>query len=163
MRRHVAAVLVGAACAWLVSSRPASADITAFVGLAGGPAVRTGWGAAVSMGMLVVGFELEYAKVSQSIDEGAPGMKSVSGNLLLQTPMSIGGVQLYGTAGAGGYHQDLGLASETNALVNVGGGAKVNLTGPLRLRIDYRVFKLMGSPFGAANVHRVYVGANIKF
>ena len=28
--------------------------------------------------------------------------------------------------------------------INVGGGVKVNLAGPLRLRFDYRIFTLAG-------------------
>ena len=36
--------------------------------------------------------------------------------------------------------------SETNVGVNVGGGVKMSLAGPLRLRLDYRVFTLKGTP-----------------
>jgi hypothetical protein len=46
--------------------------------------------------------------------------------------------------------------------MNTGGGVKVALVGPVRLRLDYRVFKLAG---GALNspAHRVYAGLNLKF
>jgi hypothetical protein len=39
---------------------------------------------------------------------------------------------------------------------------KVNLIGPIRLRVDYRILKL-GS--GALNspAHRIYAGLNLKF
>ena len=33
---------------------------------------------------------------------------------------------------------------ETNVGINVGGGVKMTLAGPLRLRLDYRVFTLKG-------------------
>ena len=46
--------------------------------------------------------------------------------------------------------------------INTGGGVKVSLLGPLRARVDYRVFKLRGDPLHAI-VHRVYVGLNLAF
>jgi hypothetical protein len=39
---------------------------------------------------------------------------------------------------------------------------KISLVGPLRARVDYRVFSLKGSPI-QPTVHRVYVGANLAF
>jgi hypothetical protein len=46
--------------------------------------------------------------------------------------------------------------------INVGGGVKVNLAGPLRLRFDYRVFTLQGDPLHS-NPQRFYAGLNLKF
>ena len=46
--------------------------------------------------------------------------------------------------------------------MNIGGGAKLKLVGPLRLRLDYRVFKLQGSPL-YETYHRFYAGANLAF
>jgi len=46
--------------------------------------------------------------------------------------------------------------------VNLGGGAKIHLVGPLRLRLDYRVFNLQGTP-RYETYHRFYVGANLRF
>jgi opacity protein-like surface antigen len=163
MTRNRVAVLVAALAAWLAGSTPASADITAFLGWSGGPSVRDGWGLSAGIGFVIVGIEFEYADASESVENAAPRIRTGSLNLLLQTPMAVGGVQLYGTAGAGGYHQDLGLLSETNASVNLGGGVKINLAGPLRLRIDYRFFRFVGTPIGADTVHRFYVGGNLRF
>jgi hypothetical protein len=163
MSGNRAAIAAVALAAWFAACTPASADITAFVGLSGGPTVRNGWGLAAGLGLAIVGIEFEYADVSESLADGAPRTRTVVGNLLVQTPVPIGGVQLYGTVGAGGYHQDLGVATETNACVNVGGGVKIRLAGPLRLRVDYRVFRWMGAPFGADTSQRVYVGANLSF
>ena len=45
------------------------------------------------------------------------------------------------------YHETLSTQpnnSQTNFGSNIGGGAKINLVGPLRLRVDYRVFNLHG-------------------
>jgi hypothetical protein len=39
---------------------------------------------------------------------------------------------------------------------------KISLLGPLRARVDYRVFKLQGDPLHDV-VHRVYAGVNLRF
>ena len=44
----------------------------------------------------------------------------------------------------------------------VGGGAKISLAGPLRVRFDYRLFNLRGRP-RHDQVHRVYAGLNLMF
>ena len=41
-------------------------------------------------------------------------------------------------------------------------GAKIGLLGPLRVRVDYRIFKLLGSPTHDM-YQRFYVGANLNF
>jgi hypothetical protein len=46
--------------------------------------------------------------------------------------------------------------------VNLGGGAKIRIKGPLRVRLDYRIFKLNGSPLYSP-YHRFYAGANLAF
>ena len=84
------------------------------------------------------------------------------GNVLLQTPFAIMGIQPYFTAGGGMYREELGTHQETGFGLNTGGGAKVSLVGPIRLRVDYRVFKL-GSGALVSPAHRVYVGLNLKF
>ena len=64
-------------------------------------------------------------------------------NGLIQTPTRT---QFYLTAGGGFYREALAAASETSFGTNIGGGVKLALAGPLRLRVDYRVFNLRGSP-----------------
>ena len=163
MTRFRAMVFVLAAAAWLAPCTPAAADITGFVGLAGGPSTRMAKGLAVGAGFAIVAFEFEYADTNEDFPSGAPEIRTYMGNALLQTPIPVAGMQFYGTIGAGGYQQDLGTLSETNVGMNLGGGVKITLLGPLRLRVDYRVFRFAGSPFGEDVVHRVYVGANLKF
>ena len=51
---------------------------------------------------------------------------------------------------------------DTSFLLNTGGGVKISLVGPLRLRVDYRVFKL-GSDALYSPAHRIYLGVNLKF
>jgi opacity protein-like surface antigen len=146
----------------LATARPAWADLTAFLGITTTPENRVARGFSAGLGLLIVGFEFEYANTPEDDDNPLPGLRTWSGNVLLQTPVDLGGVQLYGTAGFGAYHEELGNAGETNAAVNLGGGAKIKLVGPLRLRLDYRVFQLQGSPL-YETYHRFYAGANLRF
>lgn len=141
---------------------PARADATAFIGANTTPANRSVKGFAVGIGLLAVGFEFEYATTGDDPTALAPSLNTGMGNLLLQTPLPFFGFQPYFTTGGGLYRETLGTHQETSFGVNTGGGVKVALAGPLRLRVDYRVFKL-GS--GALNspAHRVYAGLNLKF
>ena len=140
----------------------AYADITAFVGINGTPSQRMVRGFSGGIGLVIVAFEFEYANTSEDTLELAPGLKTYMVNGLLQTPIPIAGLQFYGTAGAGVYQERLDELSETNFGMNVGGGVKANLIGPLRLRLDYRVFTLRGAP-RHSKPQRFYAGLNLKF
>jgi hypothetical protein len=144
-----------------LAATPARADITAFIGANTTPANRQVRGGALGFGLLIVGFELEYAFTPDDPSAHAPSLKTGMGNLLLQSPTAFFGVQPYFTTGGGIYREELGLHQDTGFGLNTGGGVKVTLIGPIRLRVDYRVFKL-GS--GALNspAHRVYAGLSLK-
>lgn len=144
------------------SAAPARADITAFIGLSPTPDNHSVKGFGVGMGLLIVGFEFEYANLSEDSFEQLTGLKTYSGNVLLQTPVEIVGTQFYGTVGAEGYQEKLGPLEETHFGTNIGGGAKIKLVGPIRVRVDYRIFRLQGSPVHDT-YQRFYVGANLKF
>jgi opacity protein-like surface antigen len=175
----------------LASSAPARADLTVFLGpsFSGSSDItpsgdsRTGLsrGVAVGIGLIIVGFEFEWAQVGG--DDGAdafecvadgnclPTMTTGMANVLLQTPRGISPVQLYATAGAGVYRERYewvdevgtgGSRSDTNVGTNLGGGVKISVLGPLRVRIDYRVFKLSGDAL-YSTPQRLYVGANLAF
>jgi hypothetical protein len=146
----------------LGAATPAFADLTAFVGLSPSPERHPGWGAAIGSGLLVIGFEFEYCDLKQDRLEGVPGLKTGMGNLLVQTPVPIHGWQFYGTIGGGIYRERLGDETETSFVGNVGGGAKYTLSGPLRLRFDYRILTLRGDPLHE-RVHRLYAGLNLAF
>jgi hypothetical protein len=151
------------ACLLLVIvAGPASADITGFMGATVSPATRPAPGVALGLGHLFFAFEFEYARTTEDLEDRTPGLRTGMGNLLLQTPVAIAGIQPYFTTGAGMYQEQLGASTETSFGFNTGGGAKVHLAGPLRARFDYRVFTLRGSPL-ADVVHRLYVGANLAF
>jgi hypothetical protein len=146
----------------LLGPSTASADITAFLGANSTPSARTVKGFGVGMGLVIVGFEFEYAHTNEDLPEAAPGLWTYMFNGLVQTPFPIGGMQFYGTAGGGVFHETLSDRSDTNFGANIGGGIKVSLAGPLRLRFDYRVFTLQGSPL-YSKPQRFYAGINLKF
>lgn len=141
---------------------PAAADITGFIGTATSPSNRPVWGVAFGVGLLIVGFEFEYADVAEDAPTGSPALRTGMGNVLLQTPGPILGFQPYFTTGGGAYRELFGPVSNTDIGMNNGGGVKINLLGPLRVRLDYRVFTLRGSP-RSSPVHRLYAGANLNF
>jgi hypothetical protein len=141
---------------------PASADITGFLGANTTPEGRGVKGVAFGSGILFLGFEFEYASTDQDEPTGAPSLKSGMGNILLQTPVAIFGLQPYFTTGGGMYRERLGSHEDTGFGLNTGGGVKISLAGPVRLRLDYRVFKL-GSDALYSPSHRFYAGLNLKF
>jgi hypothetical protein len=155
--RILAAVLVLTAL-----PRTAAADITAFLGITPTPENHAVRGVAVGLGLLIIGFEGEYANVAENEDESLPGLQTFSGNVLLQTPIEVSGVQLYGTAGAGLYRERLVERQETHLVSNLGGGVKIRVLGPFRVRLDYRVFRLQGDPLHQT-YQRFYVGGNLTF
>ena len=160
MRRYL--TLLAAAFVLLGTPRPAAADITAFIGVTPTPDNRAVRGAALGFGLLVIGFEFEYSSAVEDALEGSPSLQTGSGNLLVQTPIEVSGIQLYGTIGGGVYRERLLARQETHFTTNLGGGVKIRLAGPLRLRLDYRLFRLQGSPLHTT-YQRFYAGANLGF
>lgn len=164
MHRHVRTAVF--LLALMLVPSLAHADLTGFLGATTTPTSRRLEGFAVGAGLLVVGFEFEYAHTHEDLTSPqlAPELRTFMFNGLLQTPLAIAGFQPYLTVGGGGYRETLSIpnASETSFGTNVGGGAKINLAGPLRLRVDYRVFTLRGTPLHST-VQRLYAGVNLKF
>ena len=160
MRRTVPLAI--GACLLLALPSLAAADVTAFIGLSPTPESRSLRGAAFGFGFVIIGFEFEYANIIEDSDAGLPSLQTGSGNVLLQTPIEVSGVSLYATAGGGMYRERLLTTQETSFATNVGGGAKIRLAGPLRLRLDYRVLRLQGDPL-YQNYQRFYAGANLSF
>ena len=146
-------------CLW---PRPATADATLFLGSASAAGThRPVKGFAVGMSLLVVGFEFEYGNTAEDDTLLSPSRKTTSGNVFAQT-FGLPGFQLYATTGAGLYRERLGSDQETNFVMNNGGGVKITLMGPLRARVDYRLFNLKGNP-QHSKVQRVYAGLNLSF
>jgi len=153
----VAALMLGVL---LARPTPAAADITAFLGFASTPDNRSARGFAFAVDVLLVGFEYEFARTQADISTGAPELTTNMFNAMITTP--TGDVQLYATAGGGFYGEQFLDGTSRNFATNVGGGAKIDLAGPLRLRLDYRVFNLRGSPI-AKNPQRFYAGIAVAF
>lgn len=145
-----------------LGSTQSFADITGFIGTNTTPENRRVTGFAVGGGLLIVGFEFEYGSSPEAAADRAPALNTGMGNVLLQTPFAIAGFQPYFTTGAGIYHESLGRQSQTGLGLNTGGGVKISLAGPVRLRLDYRIFTLGDEAFESP-VHRFYVGLNLKF
>jgi hypothetical protein len=146
----------------IVLAAPAAADATLFLGANMTPENRRTQGFSIGAGLLVVGFEFEYASTTDDRQSLAPGLKTYSGNVLLQTPFPIFGIQPYFTTGGGFYQEALTSRERTGFGLNTGGGVKVNLIGPLRLRVDYRAFRL-GDDALYSPAHRLYAGLNLTF
>ena len=146
----------------LLAPAAAFADITAFVGINRTPSQRAVKGFSGGIGLLIVAFEFEFAQTSEDELKAAPGLKTYMFNGLAQTPFPIGGMQFYATAGGGVYRETLEELTETNFGMNIGGGVKANILGPLRLRLDYRVFTLRGDA-RHSKPQRFYAGLNLKF
>lgn len=143
-------------------AHPAAADLTAFLGANTSVSSRLVKGVAFGSGLLVVGFEFEYAVTDEDPATRAPGLTTGMGNVLFQTPVPIARMQPYFTTGAGLYRERLGTATDTSLGFNTGGGVKVTLAGPLRIRLDYRLFRL-GDAAVTSTAHRLYAGLNLAF
>ena len=82
--------------------------------------------------------------------------------MLVQTPIEVHGHAVLWHCRRGRLSGELGALEETHFGTNIGGGAKIKLLGPLRVRLDYRIFRLQGAPIHD-DYQRFYVGANLKF
>jgi opacity protein-like surface antigen len=145
-----------------IGATPAFADITGFIGSNTTPKNRHTQGFAAGAGLLIVAFEFEYASTPDDLVKQAPALNTGMGNVLLQTPVAIFGFQPYVTSGGGIYHETLSSHEKTGFALNSGGGVKISLVGPVRLRLDYRIFKL-GDEALESPVQRFYAGLNLKF
>jgi hypothetical protein len=159
MKRTIVPVLLALA---LVTARPspAYADLTAFLGLTSGPSTRPARGFAFGINLVIVGFEFEYSRTAEDALKAAPGLTTSMFNGLVMTP--TGNTQLYVTAGGGFFRERVSDVTVTSFGTNVGGGLKLGLAGPLRLRLDYRIYSLRGGAL-YKTPQRFYAGVNIAF
>jgi len=159
-----------------VSTRPAFADATLFIGTSNvsnsdNASRQTTKGFAIGAGLLVVGIEFEYAQTGEDVERFGPSLRTGVGNVYVQTPVPIAGLQFYGTTGGGLYRERSTAGTtvdvtKTGFASNTGGGVKVSLLGPLKARVDYRIFKLLGDKPRAnwrGTVQRLYAGISLGF
>lgn len=122
-------------------TRDLALNVTAFGGAAAVPGLHGAFGVAVGVKPRPspVSFEVEFARTRGDSAAGVPAIVTFSGNLLVQVPVRRSRVQVCVTFGVGIYVQqsDRGT-SEPNDARNIGGGLKVRLAGPFKLRVDYR-------------------------
>ena len=150
----LAALLIGTAA-------PAYADLTFIIGSNQTPSSRQVKGFAIGGGGMIA-TEFEYANNGENVEEATPGLRTVMGNMLLQTPFAVAGFQPYVTAGIGWYRERLDTRQESGFAVNTGAGLKTKIFGPLMVRVDYRILKLKADPL-YSTVHRVYSGVHLAF
>lgn len=153
---------LAAVVAALAVPAAARADVTAFLGVSPTPGLRLARGVAAGAGLVVVAFEVEAAQVVERVEDGEPALTTGMANLLVQTPLEVSRLRFYGTVGVGLYRERLDTRQETSGAVNIGGGLKVGVAGPLKLRLDYRLFRLRGAPLHPT-YHRIYAGATLGF
>ena len=147
MHRHTlrirGALLVSA---FVISAAPAHADATVFAGAMSAGSTRPMVGFAYGYCPSVIGFEVEVAHTPGS----APNRLVVAGgniNVVVQSRDRGRGLQVYGIGGLGLYGEESvqGSSGETSAR-SIGGGAKMPLYGPVKLRLDYRTFLVGDAP-----------------
>lgn len=161
--RAIVRPLLFAVVLLLGSSWPARADLTVFAGLQSAPEIRPSTGLSVGFGVLLVGWEVEVARATEQQDDLVPSLSTGTGSLYVQNPIPISGMQFYAIAGAGVYRERLdGAFQQTDVHLALGGGAKIGLAGPLKLRLDYRIFKLRDAVV-KDNPQRVYAGLALAF
>lgn len=145
------------------ASVSARADLTVFAGLQSAPEIRPATGISVGFGVLLLGWEVEVARATEQQDDRVPSLSTGTGSLYVQNPIPISGVQFYAIAGVGVYRERLdSIFQQTDVHMAIGGGAKIGLAGPLKLRLDYRVFKLH-DPIADGNPQRIYAGLSLAF
>ena len=147
------------------AARPRSPISPRFSASARRPTTVSCRGLAVGSGLVVVGFEFEYADTKEDeVDRRAVAQDRHGATCCCRRRLPIGRFQPYFTIGGGLYRErvDATDRQETSFGSNIGGGVKMTLTGPLRLRFDYRLFNLRGDPLHST-VHRFYGGLNLAF
>ena len=160
----------------LLATRSAFADATLFIGTSGVSSAdnasrQTTKGFAIGAGVVIVGVEFEYASTGEDEERFGPALRTGVGNVYVQTPIPIAGLQFYATTGGGLYREKRTATTgddiqKTGFTSNAGGGVKISLLGPLKVRLDYRAFKLLGDkplPTWRSTVHRLYAGINLGF
>ena len=126
---------------------PASADGTLLFGLqttsSPHPTVGVAWGHWPG----TVGFELEYAGSLGKATATTPSAGTITANALVRTPWRIHGCRVYALGGFGMYGESGGgRGSGEVGATDLGAGTAIPLGGPLKLRLDYRVYMLGRAP-----------------
>ena len=144
-------MMLGVSAAVAVAQTPAPpVNLTAFAGLAMVPDAHavSGIGVGVRPQPGPVSIEFEYSNSQIDRTRSVPSIVTLAGNFLFQVPVRQSRFELYGAFGLGFYvpQPDRQRGEDADSAWNFGGGTKVTLAGPLKLRMDYRVFRLAPIP-----------------
>jgi len=140
----------------------ARADLTVFAGLHTAPQTRPATGISVGLGLLLLGWEVEVARATEQRADLVPSLSTGTASLYVQNPIPISGMQFYAIAGAGVYRERLDVIyQQTDVHLAFGGGVKIGLAGPVKLRLDYRFFTLREAL--SENPQRAYAGLTLSF
>jgi len=164
MPRHpwIVLALAGAVTAGIARDAGADISITGYIGMTTAPTVRSTQGFAGSLGVFIVAFEFEYSRISGDDTTATPSLTMGMFNGMVQTPFVIKRLQFYGTIGGAVCHESLGNTANWSYGLNYGGGVKITIAGPLRARVDYRLFDLYGSAH-TPKPQRLYAGLTLVF
>jgi len=124
-------------------------NLTAFAGAAMTPDAHavSGIGVGVRPQPGPVSIEFEYSRSQIDRARSVPSIMTLAANFLVQVPVRQSRFELYGAFGLGFYVlQPDRQSGDADSAWNFGGGAKVTLAGPVKLRMDYRVFRLAPIP-----------------
>jgi hypothetical protein len=126
------------------------------------PHGRSGVGVGLSVPVFteIISLEGEYSKSGE--EDRSPSLTMWSGNLLLTSPIAVLRLRPYLVFGLGMYRQSLVDERETSLATSQGLGLYVHLSGPARLRFDYRRIQLQGSPLQERQ-KRFYGGISLQF
>ena len=149
----------------LGTAAPAYADLNLFAAVSTPTGPSFGW----SFGRAdePVGFEVEYAGLPSSRDTRR-SIGTFGASAIIQLPPMDNGARWYGTVGLGMYGLSLpngdGSGGETR---NAGLGVKLPLDGRLKIRIDYRYFRLRAGEPGMhsrhTDSHRLSAGLTVTY
>jgi len=144
-------MMLGLSASAAVAQTPtAPVNLTAFAGAAMAPDAHavSGIGVGVRPQPGPVSIEFEYSGRRIDRTRSVPSIVTFAGNFLVQVPVRQSRFELYAAFGVGFYilQPDHQSGEDSDSAWNFGGGAKVTLAGPLKLRMDYRVFRLAPIP-----------------
>ena len=153
----------------LATAAPARADATLFAG-----ALSAGGGRSVvggSIGLFaretrsVIGFEIDYTRTLGGARTTSPRISTFGGSLLVQVPIVDRRMNAYAAFGGTLYQEATPDDKSAGGAFNVGGGVKVTLAGPLKLRLDYRFFRVrfVEASTGSTHPQRVTIGLALAF
>lgn len=126
------------------------------------PNGRSGIGVGLSVPVFteIISLEGEYSRSQE--EDASPSLTMWSGNLLLTSPIAVVRLRPYLVFGMGMYRQSFLEESETSLATSRGLGLYVHLSGPARLRFDYRAIQLQGDPL-QEHQKRFYGGLTLQF